>query len=106
MKMLSRKGCIQHDYSLFLVHRGQLHLFPSDCVVPEQQGNAPQGAQTHQSIDDAAEEAAASAEKPCHKVELKQADEPPVDAADDVQSQCGFIQHNHTSLSSRRNCAF
>lgn len=67
-------------------------------MAPEQQGDAPCAGQTHQSIDDPAQERILPAEDPSNQIKLKQADESPVQTADDGKKQCDRI-HNITSVS-------
>ena len=61
---------------------------------PEQQGDTPDGGQTHQGIDDPADGAVGSAKGKGHKVKAKYTDAAPVEAADDGQDKGDFI-HNH-----------
>lgn len=66
--------------------------------LPEQQRDAPDSRQADQNIDDAAENGSGAAEQPRHQVKLKQADQPPVQAADDGQHQRDLI-HDHKNPS-------
>ena len=46
---------------------------------------------THDGINNAAEDGTLTTEKPCHQIKLKQADEAPVQTADDGQNLCQCI---------------
>ena len=61
--------------------------------VAKKQRDAPQPGCTDQGVDNAAEHGALPAEEPCNQVELKDADEEPVDGADDNQQQRKGIEH-------------
>ena len=70
-----------------------VHLLFNEVIVPEQEGNAPYGGDADECVDDAARRGALNAEKPCDEIKLENADEAPVDAADDHKDQSQFIQH-------------
>ena len=57
----------------------------------EQQGQAPQGGQSHHHIDGPGDPGAGSAADEGHKVEIEQADGAPVEAADNGQRQCELV---------------
>ena len=63
-----------------------MHLLFNEVIVSEQEGNAPYGGDADECVDDAAQNGALSAEKPCDEIKLENADEPPVDAADHRQN--------------------
>ena len=62
-------------------------------IAAEQQADAPKGAQSDHHIDDSADNAGLSTTDPGHEVKLEKANQAPVDAADNQQRQCDFIQH-------------
>ena len=64
-------------------------------MAPEQQGDAPGTGQTYQGIDDAAQQRILAAEKPGHQIELEQANQTPVQTADDGKEQCDGIHFNY-----------
>ena len=73
-------------------------LLPIGCFhgffpVPEEQGDAPDGSQSDQGVDDAADNGRLAAEEPSHQVELEEADAAPVQAADDDKDQTDSVQH-------------
>ena len=61
----------------------------------QQTGDGAQRSQAHQREDDAADGAGGTAEQPAHQVEAEQADEAPVQAAHDEQSNANFVKHPH-----------
>ena len=77
-----------------------LYVVVGDCVASEKQGNAPQGCQSHQSIDHTADCCGLTAEDPRYNVEAKQSHAAPVDAANDGQHQ-GDPIHDHEPYSSQ-----
>ena len=72
----------------------QLRLLLDGGMLGEEQGDAPDRGQTHQSIDDAAEGAGLSAKGEGHEVKSENADAAPVEAADDSQDE-GDLVDNH-----------
>lgn len=48
------------------------------AAFPKQDGNTPKTGQANQCVDNAAEQAALSAEQPCNQVKLKNAHQTPV----------------------------
>ena len=63
----------------------------------EQKRNAPDAGQTDNGVDDAADSRGLSAKDPCHKVKFENADQTPVDGADDAENQCKSV-HELSSL--------
>ena len=76
-----------------------VHLLLNEVIVPEQEGNAPYGGDADERVDDAAQNGALSAEKPCDEIKLENADEAPVDAADDDENNADFIEDIHGNTS-------
>ena len=76
-----------------------VHLLFNEVIVPEQEGNAPYGGDADECVDDAAQNGALSAEKPCDEIKLENADEAPVDAADNGQQQQNLFEYGHKNPS-------
>ena len=51
-----------------------VHLLFNEVIVPEQEGNAPYGGDADECVDDAAQNGALSAEKPCDEIKLENAE--------------------------------
>ena len=76
-------------------------LFPGNRSIPEKQGNAPQGSQGNDRIHDPASPSVLPAEDSGYQVELENTNGAPVEAADNCQQQCKFIQHLNPSFLNR-----
>ena len=76
-----------------------VHLLFNEVIVPEQEGNAPYGGDADECVDDAAQNGALPAEKPCDEIKLENADEAPVDAADDDENNADLIEDIHGNTS-------
>ncbi len=74
-----------------LVHRMGLCVISGGYGIAEEQGNAPDSAQTDQSVNDPADGAVGTAEGKGHQIEAEHTDGAPVQAAYDGQDQCNFI---------------
>ena len=59
----------------------------------DEKGNAPNAAEGDDDIHDAAEQAH-GAKQPGNKIEIKNANQTPVDAPDDAQDQCQNVHKN------------
>lgn len=68
-----------------LLHFGNFPLFcvEARAVSAKQERDAPQPRKTDNRINNSAEDRGLTAEDPCYKIELKQADKSPVDRTDD-----------------------
>ena len=74
------------------------YLFTLDASgSAKQQGDAPKTRKTHKGINDAAHNAALTAEQPGYQVKLKNTYQAPVQTADDRQQQCQCV-HVFTSI--------
>lgn len=74
-------------------------LFAVDALtLAKQQGNAPKTCQTHQRVDNAAEDGILTAEQPSYQIKLENANQTPVQTADNGKNQCQSI-HMCTSIS-------
>ena len=60
-------------------------------TLAEQQGNAPRTCQRNDCVDDAAEQAVLTAEKPCDQIKLEQTHQTPVQGTHDGKNQCNSI---------------
>lgn len=69
--------------------------------IAEKQRDAPQSCQGHNRIHDSASPGVLPAENGGYQVVLENADGTPVDAADNCQQQCKFIQHLNPSFLNR-----
>ena len=78
----------------------------SGSGVPEEQGNAPDGGHTHQSIDDPAQGAGGAAEEKGHQIKAENTDAAPVESADDGKRQSDLVQKHCVRTSSDWNSAF
>ena len=74
----------------FGANRSSFLSFVVDAAAAfaEQERCAPQARQSHQGIDDTADDGVLTAEEPGYKVKLENADEAPVGTADNGQDQC------------------
>jgi hypothetical protein len=61
---------------------------------PEQQRNAPDCAKRNQRVNHAAEDTPLPAKKPSYCIELKNADETPIESPNDGKKQCNFINQD------------
>ena len=66
-------------------------------IATKEKGNTPNARERNDCINNAAENCILSAEKPCNKIKLENANQTPVQAADDGKNQCNRI-HRFTSL--------
>lgn len=66
-------------------------------VSPKQERDRPQACQTHQCVNDPADDCSGAAEKPGHQIKLENSNQPPVDTSDNGQDQRNGI-HAVTSL--------
>ena len=66
-------------------------LLLDHIVSSEIKGNAPQGRNSHQSKDDAAEDSSLAAKDGSDEIKTKDTDGTPVESADDNECQCDFI---------------
>ena len=79
----------------FLLH-SDVGSFALDLsALAKQKGNAPQASQSHQCIDDAADNAALPTKQPGHQIKLENSHQTPVEAANDGKDQCDGIQILH-----------
>ncbi len=62
-------------------------LFGHPVPIPEDQGNAPQGGDTHQGENDPGNNGILTSADPGYQVKTENAHQPPVDAANDDQGQ-------------------
>lgn len=76
----------------------QLRLLLDGGMLGEEQGDAPQPCRAYQRIDDAAPDRRLTAEDPSHQIELKYADQRPVDGPDNDQHQCDRVYHKVPSF--------
>ena len=76
----------------------QLRLLLDGGMLGEEQGDAPQPCRAYQRIDDAAPDRRLTAEDPRHQIELKYADQRPVDGPDNDQHQCDRVYHKVPSF--------
>ena len=67
-------------------------VFALLCFVGKQTRDAAERGRAHHSEHDPGPDGAAAAQQPAHKIELEQAHQPPVDAADDHENQTDFIK--------------
>ena len=65
------------------------------AFVGKQTRDAAERGRAHHSEHDPGPDGAAAAQQPAHKIELEQAHQPPVDAADDHENQTDFIKGLH-----------
>ena len=68
--------------SIWLLPSVLLSVHLNLVILAEQKGRAPKTGQTNQCIDDPAEQRTLSTEEPGYQIELKNADQTPVYAAD------------------------
>ena len=68
----------------------------AQATSAEKEGNTPNAAKSDHDIHDAAEQAH-GAKQPGHQVEIKDADQTPVDASNDAQDQCQDV-HKFANL--------
>lgn len=85
---------------IFLHKYSGLSALAAAVAQAQQAGDGAQRRQTHQREDDAADGAGGTAEQPAHKVKAEQADEAPVHAAHNEQSNTDFVKHPHEVVSS------
>lgn len=88
------KGRIISSFPSYLLQR-QLFCWQASGLdhvpVPEEKGNAPQAAGTHQRIHNAAEHGPLATENVGNQVKLENADQAPVDGPHDGKQQGDFI---------------
>ena len=70
----------------------------TDAIAAEQDGDAPDSCQAHDRIDDARYDGAHAAENAGDEIELEQADQQPVDAAQYGENQGNAVQQSHSLL--------
>lgn len=117
--MLYQCGAFVHLYKQTSIRTPDARLFAIRSIVPleffcheaaffasaldhfavaEEKGDAPQAGGANQGVDDAAEHGCLAAKDRGDQIELEDADQPPVDGADDDQKQCNFVQNQEKHL--------